>query len=117
MSISAPSYEIHEGGFHVCLTAFFFSPQHSTYSVTGSEWINVPLITTLIWGKAHRGAHPACFYLNLILATYVCGNSFFFFFLIFIAGYLLYNIVVVLPYIDMNLPWVFMCSLYVEIIL
>ena len=24
--------------------------------------------------------------------------------------YLLYNIVLVLPYIDMNLPWVYLCS-------
>ena len=33
---------------------------------------------------------------------------FFFFNLSFI--YLLYNIVLVLPYIDMNPPWVYMCS-------
>ena len=29
---------------------------------------------------------------------------------ILIGGELLYNIVVVLPYIDMNQPWVYMCS-------
>ena len=34
-------------------------------------------------------------------------RSFFFFIYLFI---LLYNIVLVLPYIDMNLPWVYMCS-------
>ena len=28
---------------------------------------------------------------------------------ILIGGYLLYDIVVVLPYIDMNQPWVYMC--------
>ena len=41
-------------------------------------------------------------------------NSPFFFFLTFISFIylfiLLYNIVLVLPYIDMNLPWVYMCS-------
>ena len=31
-------------------------------------------------------------------------------YLILIRGWLLYNIVVVLPYIDMNLPWVYLCS-------
>ena len=36
-----------------------------------------------------------------------CNPSFFFQFYLFI---LLYNIVLVLPYIDMNLPWVYMCS-------
>ena len=30
---------------------------------------------------------------------------------IIIGGYLLYNIVLVLPYINMNLPWVYMCFL------
>ena len=35
---------------------------------------------------------------------------FFFNLFILIGGYLLYNIVVVLPYIDMNQPWVYMCS-------
>ena len=29
---------------------------------------------------------------------------------ILIGGKLFYNIVVVLPYIDMNQPWVYMCS-------
>ena len=29
---------------------------------------------------------------------------------ILIGGYLLYNIVLVLPYIDMNPPWVYVCS-------
>ena len=41
-------------------------------------------------------------------------ETWFFFFnknlFIQIGGWLLYNIVVVLPYIDMNLPWVYMCS-------
>ena len=36
---------------------------------------------------------------------------FFFNLFILIGGELLYNIVVVLPYIDMNQPWVYMCSL------
>ena len=35
---------------------------------------------------------------------------FFFFFFPVLFIYLLYNIVLVLPYIDMNLPWVNMCS-------
>ena len=34
----------------------------------------------------------------------------FFIFLILIRGYLLYNIVLVLPYINMNVPRVYMCS-------
>ena len=34
----------------------------------------------------------------------------FFFFLTFSALFLLYNIVLVLPYINMNPPWVYMCS-------
>ena len=38
------------------------------------------------------------------------GIIFFFFPLSFICLVLLYNIVLVLPYIDMNLPWVYMCS-------
>ena len=32
------------------------------------------------------------------------------FIFIYLFIYLLYNIVLVLPYIDMNLPWVYMCS-------
>ena len=47
-----------------------------------------------------------------------CGNRhhiwlYFFFSInlfILIGDYLLYNIVLFLPYIDMNLPWVYMCS-------
>ena len=35
-------------------------------------------------------------------------QTFFFQFYLFI--YLLYNIVLALPYIDMNLPWLYMCS-------
>jgi len=35
---------------------------------------------------------------------------FFFFFFSVLFIYLLYNIVLVLPYIDMNPPWVYMCS-------
>ena len=38
------------------------------------------------------------------------GDYFLFFPLSFIYLFLLYNIVLVLPYIDMNLPWVYMCS-------
>ena len=34
----------------------------------------------------------------------------FFFFVVFNLFILLYDIVLVLPYIDMNLPWVYMCS-------
>ena len=33
-----------------------------------------------------------------------------FFFQFYLFIYFLYNIVLVLPYIDMNLPWVYMCS-------
>ena len=36
-------------------------------------------------------------------------NVYFFFFYL-TGGYLLYNMVVVFPYIDMNQPWVYMCS-------
>ena len=36
--------------------------------------------------------------------------SFFLTLFILIGGYVLYNIVVVLPYIDMSHPWVYMCS-------
>ena len=38
----------------------------------------------------------------------ICLFFFLFFSVLFI--YLLYNIVLVLPYIDMNQPWVYMCS-------
>ena len=41
-------------------------------------------------------------------------NSLFFFFSFlsqfYLFIFLLYNIVLILPYIDMNLPWVYMCS-------
>ena len=37
-------------------------------------------------------------------------SSLFFFFSVFIYLFLLYNIVLVLPYINMNLPRVYMCS-------
>ena len=42
--------------------------------------------------------------------SYMSKNmtGFFFFWVLFI--YFLYNIVLVLPYIDMSLPWVYMCS-------
>ena len=36
--------------------------------------------------------------------------SFFFFFQFYLFIYLLYNIVLVLPYIDMNPAWLYMCS-------
>ena len=42
-----------------------------------------------------------CFFFVML-----CYIIFFFFFFFF----LLYNIVLVLPYIDMDLPWVYMCS-------
>ena len=49
---------------------------------------------------------------NFTQATTVCskiwGHYFFFFAVLFI--YLFYNIVFLLPYIDMNLPWVYMTS-------
>ena len=48
--------------------------------------------------------------LILFLFFSVLIISFFFNLFILIGGYLLYNIVVVLPYIDMNQPWVYMCS-------
>ena len=38
------------------------------------------------------------------------SKSFFFNLFILIGSYWLYNIVVVWPYIDMNQPWVYMCS-------
>ena len=39
-----------------------------------------------------------------------CGGSFFIFYLSFIYLFILrYNIVLILPYIDMNQPWVYMC--------
>ena len=37
-------------------------------------------------------------------------SNFFFFFSVVFIYLLLYNIVLVLPYIDMNLPWVYTCS-------
>ena len=48
--------------------------------------------------------------LILFLFFSVLIISFFLNLFILIGGYLLYNIVVVLPYIDMNLPRVYMCS-------
>ena len=46
-----------------------------------------------------------------ITFTDINCNKIFLFILFFSFIYLLlYNIVVVLPYIDMNLPWVYMCS-------
>ena len=39
-----------------------------------------------------------------------CVCLFFFFSFIHLCIFLLYNIVLVLPYIDMSLPWVYMCS-------
>ena len=37
-------------------------------------------------------------------------HPFSFFLVLFIYIFLLYNIVLILPYIDMNLPWVYICS-------
>ena len=51
------------------------------------------------------------FFLYKIFCIFLYFENFFFFNLfILIGGQLLYNIVVVLPYINMNQPWVYMCS-------
>ena len=46
------------------------------------------------------------FFFNILIFIYL----FFEFKFILIRGQLLYNIVLVLPYIIMNPPWVYMCS-------
>ena len=60
----------------------------------------------LIWSQASPSTWSLWPILSSLLKKF--GPIIFFFLVLFI--YLLYNIVLVLPYIDMNPPWVYMCS-------
>ena len=53
--------------------------------------------------------------LEKVMIYFLIWNFYFYYFLnlnlfILIGGWLLYNIILVLPYVNMNLPWVYMCS-------
>ena len=56
-----------------------------------------------------RGNKETCFFFffNQLTFIFILGYLAVFFHILF---FLLYNIVFVLPYINMNPPWVYMCS-------
>ena len=79
------------------------------YSPSGSSVHGILQARVLEWGAI---AFPQ--FLPDLPVTPFQTNRFFLFFLYFFNFYfyfiLLYNTVLVLPYIDMNPPWVYMCS-------
>ena len=67
--------------------------------------VNVCLVFTF-------GIYVFVYYIGLFrgLSPFSEGVLFFFFQFYLFIYFLLYNIVLVLPYSDMTLPWVYMCS-------
>ena len=64
--------------------------------VIGANKMSIAFIEYDIFGCRHRKLTLFLFFFALYFFIFIC--------------FLLYNIVLVLPYINMNLPWVYTCS-------